>query len=177
MKKNLMLYKKYNTMDKQLKIIPPEGYEVDKEHSTFECIKFKPIKPQLPKTWEEFCKTHPKKAGEALITLDSNIDTLEIGNLIRNPKYDKYLLPSKEYAEAMLALCQLIQLRDCYNNGWKPDWCDAKQYKYCIKMDGMEIMKAVHLDFSYILAFKSKELRDEFAKNFISLIEVAKPLL
>ena len=28
---------------KELKIIPPERYEIDKENSTFECIKFKPI--------------------------------------------------------------------------------------------------------------------------------------
>ena len=29
---------------KEMKIVPPEGYEIDKENSTFECIKFKPIK-------------------------------------------------------------------------------------------------------------------------------------
>lgn len=29
---------------KELKIQAPEGYEIDKENSTFECIKFKPIK-------------------------------------------------------------------------------------------------------------------------------------
>lgn len=28
-------------MEKEIKIVPPEGYEIDKEHSTFECIKFK----------------------------------------------------------------------------------------------------------------------------------------
>ena len=28
---------------KELKIQAPEGYEIDKENSTFECIKFKPI--------------------------------------------------------------------------------------------------------------------------------------
>lgn len=26
---------------KEIKINIPEGYEIDKEHSTFECIKFK----------------------------------------------------------------------------------------------------------------------------------------
>ena len=31
---------------KQIKIDIPEGYEIDKENSTFECIKFKP-KPQV----------------------------------------------------------------------------------------------------------------------------------
>ena len=30
-------------MTRELKIIPPEGYEIDKEHSTLECIKFKPL--------------------------------------------------------------------------------------------------------------------------------------
>ena len=29
--------------NKEMKIIPPEGYEIDTENSTFECIKFKPI--------------------------------------------------------------------------------------------------------------------------------------
>lgn len=29
---------------KEVKIQAPEGYEIDKENSTFECIKFKPIK-------------------------------------------------------------------------------------------------------------------------------------
>lgn len=172
-----MLYKKYNTMDKQLKIIPPKGYEVDKENSTFECIKFKPIKPKLPKTWEEFCEEYPLTDEECWINSMGYVEYIVKPGKKRNSKVDRNLLPSLEYAKAILALCQLIQLRDCYNDGWEPDWCDYKQYKYCIKMDGMEIMKAVHLTFSYILAFKSKELRDEFAKNFISLIEVAKPLL
>ena len=30
-------------MEKKIKITPPEGYEIDKENSTFECIRFKPI--------------------------------------------------------------------------------------------------------------------------------------
>lgn len=28
---------------KEINIVPPEGYEIDKENSTFTCIKFKPI--------------------------------------------------------------------------------------------------------------------------------------
>lgn len=30
-------------MEKEIKITPPDGYEIDKENSTFDCIKFKPI--------------------------------------------------------------------------------------------------------------------------------------
>lgn len=36
-------------MEKELKIVPPEGYEIDKENSTFECIKFK----KSPNRWRE----------------------------------------------------------------------------------------------------------------------------
>lgn len=34
---------------KEIKITPPEGYEIDKENSTFDCIKFKPV----AKRWRE----------------------------------------------------------------------------------------------------------------------------
>ena len=164
-------------MDKELKIIPPEDYEVDREHSTFECVRFKPIKPALPTTWEEFCTTHSKKEGEALITLDSDIGTLEVGNTIRNPKYDKYLLPSRKYAEAILALCQLIQLRDCYNDGWQPDWTKSSVKKYCIYPNAGNITTGILKTANEALFFKTEELMDEFLKNFRDLIEIAKPLL
>lgn len=36
---------------KEMKIVPPEGYEIDKENSTFECVKFKPI--EIAKTYKE----------------------------------------------------------------------------------------------------------------------------
>ena len=34
-------------MEKEMKIVPPKGYEIDEENSTFECIKFKPIEKDL----------------------------------------------------------------------------------------------------------------------------------
>ena len=40
---------------KELKITIPEGMEIDKENSTFECIKFKPIKS---KRWRENTKLY-----------------------------------------------------------------------------------------------------------------------
>lgn len=45
--------------EKKLKINIPEGYEIDKEKSTFEEIVFKKVEypfSKLPKTWEEYCK-------------------------------------------------------------------------------------------------------------------------
>ena len=39
-------------MEKELKIIPPIGYEIDRQNSTFEKIVFKKI-PKNTKTWED----------------------------------------------------------------------------------------------------------------------------
>lgn len=158
-----------------MKIIPPEGYEVDKENSTFECIKFKPIKEALPTTWEEFCKVYPIQEGEAYINHVSMVVTLDFS---RNRSFNnKNILPSEEMAEAVLALCQLIQLRDCYNQGWKPDWCNNRFDKWCIEIQGTRILRAVHANITHVLAFETDALRNEFLKNFKDLIEIAKPLL
>ena len=43
--------------EKKLKINIPEGYEIDKEKSTFEEIVFKKVEDpfsKLPKTWKEY---------------------------------------------------------------------------------------------------------------------------
>lgn len=163
-------------MDKEVKIIPPEGYEVDKEHSTFKCIKFKPIKPLLPTTWEEFCITKLVEEGEAYVCSDCAINQLSVKQR-RVPCRDKNILPSKQYAEAMLALCQLIQLRDYYNDGWEPDWANSSVKKYCIYPNAGSITTGALKTANEALFFKTEELMNKFLKNFRDLIEVAKPLL
>jgi len=165
-------------MEKEIKIVVPSGMEIDKENSTFECIKFKPIKKELPKTWEEFCENNPRRKGESWIGVSSLVGSLDTnaGNE-RDCVEDKNLLPNKEYAEAMLALCQLIQLRDCYNDGWIPDWTDNYNPKYSIEVSNNEIIKCSYYGTSRILAFKTQELCDQFLENFRDLIEIAKPLL
>lgn len=159
---------------KEIKINCPEGFEVDKENSTFECIRFKPIKNKLPKTWEEFCKSHPIKEGY-YIDSDSRISPYRRDS--RSSENDRNLLPSKELAEAMLALCQLIQLRDCYNDGWTPDWTITNNKYNIIPHKNVIISAECNWSDNRILAFKTAELCDQFLENFRDLIEVAKPLL
>ena len=163
-------------MEKEIKINCPEGYEIDKENSTFECIKFKPIKNKLPKTWKEFCETHPIREGESYINAESTFNnTFLIEDTCRNYVTDRNLLPNEDYAKAMLALCQLIQLRDCYNDGWVPDWNNYAS-KYYIASVNNTIYSAT-VGYSRVLSFKTKELCDEFPNNFKDLIEIAKPLI
>jgi hypothetical protein len=162
---------------KEIKINCPEGFEIDKENSTFECIKFKPVK-KLPKTWEEYCKTHPRRKGEFWINEISTI--APVTNYEKHERHyilDKNILPNKKYAKAMLALCQLIQLRDCYNDGWIPDWNIDSSSKYCIKVNKDNIITSVNYTNSRILTFKTRELCIKFITNFKDLIVIAKPLL
>ena len=163
---------------KELNIDIPAGYEIDEEKSSFQKIVFKKKENFLPKTWEEFCESHPKtsKNNEYYVGYASHI----IPNMVYGSRFhneDKNLLPSYELAEAMLALCQLLQLRDCYNDGWQPDWKDPNQVKYTIEYFQDKIKTYYPLGNSHILAFATDELRNEFLKNFKDLIKEAKPLL
>ena len=162
-------------MNKEVKITPPQCYQVDKENSTFECIRFRPVKKGLPKTWEEFCNIYPIHEGETYINNSSMLSSLNMGQ--RRFCVDRNILPSEEMAKAVLALCQLIQLRDYYNQGWKPNWCSTIFDKWCIEICGPLIVKEVHSTRACVLAFKTQALRDEFLQNFKDLIEIARPVL
>nr|DAY11902.1 MAG TPA: hypothetical protein [Caudoviricetes sp.] len=154
--------------NKELKIKAPEGYEIDRDKSTFEKIVFKKVKKELAESWEE-------------------LETIE-GSYINNysrmcdfrgfTKEDhKNVFPTREEAEACVALAQLCQLRDRYNDGWKPDWKNNNEIKYCIEFFKEKINKNYYYVLRRVLCFKTEELRDKFLENFSELIETAKPLL
>ena len=153
---------------KVVKIEIPEGYEIDKEKSTFEKIVFKAIENELPKTRKDLGKI----SGCKIDLLGKIIEM----NPVYVSEYNKSMWPTRELAEAALALSQLCQLRDRYNGDWKPDWTDLNtKYTICAKKN--MLVKEGFLTYSTPLCFKTGELRDEFYNNFKDLIEIAKPLL
>ena len=100
---------KTNNMEtKEIKINIPEGYEMDKENSTFECIKFKPIKKEL--TYEDVAE---ELFSSSLFTLDT------IGRIYHlcspNSKFDKYNATSKKQLKRLFALNQLLNIAEYYN--------------------------------------------------------------
>lgn len=131
---------------------------------------------KLPKTWKEYCEDYSRKSGEYYIDSDSNIlTTIQEGN--RGISTDRNLLPSKEAAEAHLALMQLHQLRDVYRQGWIPDWKDKKQSKWIIEYT-YKHYNIVHTKiFIGFLSFQSEEIAKEFLNNFKDLIEKAGDLI
>lgn len=122
-----------------------------------------------PTTWKEF-----GKISGYYINTDSNIVNIEYA---LPSDRNKNIFPSKEEAEACLALSQLCQWRDKYNEGWKPNYGGGNECRYIIEFYNNKI----YLDYTYythnILSFKSRETRDKFYENFKDLIEIAKPLL
>ncbi len=153
---------------KHLKISIPDGYEIDKAQSTFENIVFKPTLASLPKTWKQlkeingYCTTSLSKttrvAGLSVINDNCNVFATE------------------EQAKASIALAQLSQLMQVYNNGWVPDWKDG-DWKYVI--EGYEDTFLIEQRSSWIsfLSFKTQAIAELFLENFKDLITNAKPLL
>ncbi len=135
-------------------------------------------KMELPKTWEEFCANYKVQKGECFINSNSVIEYPSIeytspSDTLRLVCTNSNLLPNKKAAEAHLALIKLHQLRDCYRQGWKPDWSDNKN-KYCIIHNGVHIINTCTKVF---LSFQSRKLAEEFLNNFRDLIEEAGDLI
>lgn len=164
-------------------ITPPQGCEVDKVEVVdgLLTVTFKPQERKLPKSWEEFCEMFPDYTGEYFIE-PNNIDkigqVLDISEWGKRTEQNAELLPDRATAEAVLALCQLIQLRNAYNGDWVPDWDFEEQEKLVITFvccDEITITDSYNEAFSP-LYFKNEELAKEFLRNFQTLIENLKPL-
>ena len=157
-------------MKQIIEIEVPEG----KQAIWKDCkVVFEDIFPKLPETWEEFCELYPIKEEECYI---DDCSVINEKNGLRARTADQNVLPSREAAEAYLALMRLHQLRDCYRQGWVPDY-KRLDYKYCICNDGNNYVIVQIVDRSRFLTFKSKEIAEKFLTNFEYLIEQAGDLI
>ena len=94
---------------KEVKINIPEGYEIDKENSTFECIKFKPIKYI---TYKDVCDNIFAKNHGYHISPSENICYTPLKELA----YSADNAPNKKQLERLLALNQLMNIAYYYNH-------------------------------------------------------------
>ncbi len=93
---------------KELKVQIPEGFEIDKENSTFECIKFKSIKKDIP--YEKVCENIFDEKGY-YINSWGNIKFNDLGL----GKADKGNATNEKQLEKILALNQLFNIAEYYN--------------------------------------------------------------
>lgn len=95
---------------KELKIIIPKGYEIDKDHSTFECIKFKPIKKDI--TYEDVCNILFKNDTGYFIDQYGEINFYNI----ETNRFNANNAPNGRQLKRLLALNQLLNIAEYYNN-------------------------------------------------------------
>lgn len=149
-------------MEKELKIIPPIGYEIDRQKSTFEKIIFKKI-PENPKTWEDYCSL--MKGKKVYYTYCNYVIVSDFSDT-----HDKFA--TKERARQFIALGKLLQLRDYWVKGYS-------EFKYAVygdRLDGTAICDWCE-NTHYPLTFPTKEMTEEFKECFSDLIKQAFPLV
>ena len=151
-------------MEKELKIIPPIGYEIDRQKSTFEKIIFKKI-PENPKTWEDYCKlTKGSYSNYANATTNIVYKDRHTG------AYNEFT--TKERAKQFIALGQLMQLRDY--------WVKRSKFEDASGVftgsDGLIVTNKCDLN-DCSLTFPTQEMADKFITCFRDLIKQASPLV
>lgn len=143
---------------KEIKIQVPEGYEIDKEKSTFEKIVFKK-KENNTNSWEDL-----KEIKGWFIDIDSNIETYG-GRAVDD---NKNIFRDTKYVKSALALAQISQLLPYYDSN--VDWNRAA-IKYCI----VRIGNKIHIDTCqssyHLLAFKYREEAERFLKYNEQLVK------
>ena len=147
-------------MEKELNIIPPIGYEIDRQKSTFEKIIFKKI-PENPKTWEEYCTLMKGKT-----VYYTNCNNITISGF--SDAHDKFV--TKKRAEQFIALGMLLQLRDYWVRGYK-------EFKYALLVTRNENILAYdwsgYHTYPHILTFSTKKMAEDFKECFSDLIKKA----
>lgn len=94
---------------KELKIQVPDGYEIDKENSTFECVKFKPIKKYI--TYKDVCNELFKNFQGYLISGYGQIDDFSY----ESDKFEPNSATNIKQLDRLLALNQLLNITEYYN--------------------------------------------------------------
>ena len=145
---------------KEVKIEIPQGYEIDRQKSTFEKIIFKKI-PENPKTWEDYCSLMKGKT----------VNYPDYYYIILRSFEDAYnMFATEERAKQFIAFGKLLQLRDY----WVGDWKRNSDNIYIIFKN---VIIATMNNNDFPLSFPTKEMAERFKECFKDLIKEAYPLV
>ena len=155
-------------MEKELKIEVPQGYEIDRQKSTFEKIVFKKVNPlsELPEDWEEYCEQTKNRTYYTY----SPYNESHVNETAAHGFYGEF--STKERAEQFIALGKLLQLRDY--------WVKRSKFKDAIGIftwsDGLIVTNNCDIN-DFALTFPTQEMADKFITCFRDLIKQAYPLV
>ena len=143
-------------MEKELKIVPPEGYEIDKEHSTLGCIKFKPVVKRWRDNKDELFE------GYFISNTCSIIQTAPCSN----NEFNGNVFATRKLAKSALAMAYISQImaNDDRFGGVVTDeeWANHRIFKYTIQRNGNKITETFRHHMYTFLAFHTPEQRNLF---------------
>ena len=151
---------------KELKISVPQGYEIDKENSTFECIKFKKIEQR----WRY--STNAKINGFYI-----GMHTSEILYLPTRPNipFNYNVFATEKQAKSALAMAQISQImaNDERFGGVITDeeWCNSDYTKFVIRRAGDKWVRDLFTGHYHFLAFHTAKERDLFIQENEDLVK------
>lgn len=157
--------------EKEIKISVPDGYEIDKENSTFECIKFKKKEVSWRSTETNSSNYINKMSG---YTIGVGSELLEIKNWLHT-KFNRFLFATEKQAKSALAMAQISQImaNDKRFGGVVTDeeWKDRNIPKFCIVKDRLYVALYAVYNVYHFLAFHATAQRDLFLKENKDLIK------
>lgn len=160
-----------NMETKEVKIEIPEGYKIDKENSTFECIKFKKKEVSWRSTETNDSNYINKMSG---YTIDVGSSLLEIKNWLHT-KFNRFLFATEKQAKSALAMAQISQImaNDERFGGVVTDeeWKNQTITKYIIERFNGVITTDERTKSYYFLAFHTKEQRYLFLEENEDLVK------
>ena len=152
---------------KELKIEVPQGYEIDKENSSFEKIVFK--KKQEFKTWEDLCEAEKKIEGFFINTASGNVFR---SSPTKARDCNRNIFLTKKQAKSARAAAVISQLMP-YFGGVITDeeWKDCCMKKFVITRSeyGAHFVESVR--WFHFLAFRTEKQRSEFYKYNTQLVK------
>lgn len=152
---------------KEIKITPPEGYEVDQENSTFELIKFKPIKPIKRKlSYTDITNEVFKDDIVWYIERNGNIVSTFISPTSTN-RLDPNNCTSEKQAQKLMAINQLMNVAKYLNGAWKPNW-GGNEAKWYIEVE----VENSSIEVDFCTSFNSRVCYFQFRKCAEQAIEI-----
>ena len=106
-------------METEIRIQVPEGMEIDRENSTFECIKFKPKELKYQEISKKF------------------------------QPYNSSVCTNTDHLSKLITFRKLLEVADYLNGDWKPDWNDVKQIKYFILYNEYNVNQKIYVEDCY----------------------------
>ena len=152
---------------KEIKINVPEGYEIDKENSTFECIKFKPIKTSKFSDYDgnfEMTGYYLSNTVEGI----SEVITDNFGN-------NRDVFKTEAQARSARAMAQISQIMANDERFGGPvtyeEWGNVDVRKFCIFRDENKLKNQIIHCTYHFLAFHMGWQRDLFLKENEQLVK------